>query len=324
MIHLGRVAFADQVLSDDLPELIINEKEFFFSAPYSITDRQIDFTRSSINWFSLDQPRAESSFFSSKEFTIADFSLSADGRYLLITEIISTGDHITNNKIIIMDLKTKRQQVVDTNVGRFHWSPSGHLLCYVTAIYHEGFAGMSTTAAWIYDPSTGKKDSIAMEIAYLDLFWSYHDNNIYFTDMTKVYTHDVKKKQTSLSTRKGILFSPNGEYYARRGYESSSMVIYQAQNDLPLETVNRAMTEADESHYFLTWLANGDYLFLRGGGYNNFVLDMKTAKIARSFTAWVVGIDWKREYCLVHDLIAEGEKKGAIDRDRVRLMKILE
>lgn len=95
----------------------------------------------------------------------------------------------------------------------FDWSPDGRSIAYIGGKYADwGDYDFRAEGVWVYDVKEGSSVQVFGPAYRLE--WAEFDNRLYIQDAERsISKYDVRIKKLESTAHRGLLFSPDGQYY---------------------------------------------------------------------------------------------------------------
>jgi len=202
---------------------------------------------------------------------------------------------ILSYRLIVVDTKTG-QEIISLNNGRtFAFSPKNNAIVYVEEIPGERGSAPPpgyNAGVWLYDfNSKAKKQISKMDAPYIDLNWSEHDGNIYFTNGRVVCKYNAQSGIMTETAYKGIYFSPDGRYYIYHP------VTGEGDSEIYRTSDNKRMIEWETSirkrgkynvMSFQFWSKKLDAVAFFVGKDTNVLFDINQGEVIAEFSGYIV------------------------------------
>lgn len=152
----------------------------------------------------------------------------------------SLGEGIFRQKLLVLERDTL-VQVIPGILIDYVWSPDGNKLVYMMADQPRETHNWANQIG-IYDAKTKTHEVIIADVEFQygrslylqSLNWAEFDNQIYvYTTSSEepVFRLDLDSKQLVLTDHKGIMFSPDGDYYFSHSIEGVPVVVYRRETN---------------------------------------------------------------------------------------------
>lgn len=151
---------------------------------------------------------------------IPSVGVSADGEYIAFREKVHR-DFFAPYRLVVIDPSGRVLRVVDKNVQRFTWCCGAGKMAVITgqtAESHPGFLP-DRDGVFVVDVLTGSEIALPDIPFPYQLHWAAFDSSLYIRtsttpdDPTLVYRYQPATGELSRTSRRGIFFSPDGQYY---------------------------------------------------------------------------------------------------------------
>jgi hypothetical protein len=184
-----------------------------------------------------------------------DVTLSEDGRYLAFIEVLSQGGAGTR-RVTVLDRAGRIVTALGVSavyaprvVREYVWCCDTGTIAVVTGgLGDEAGSGESTTlpvGLSLVDVRTGDVSAVEQLRSPQQINWVPFDSSLYVKDSPQagsrargavrflVYRYHAPTRTLSVTTRRGVFFSPDGKYYFDRGTGegSRSIAVYRTSDD---------------------------------------------------------------------------------------------
>jgi len=231
-------------------------------------------------------------------------------------------------QLSVLNIKDKSVIMRSPNAYLFSFSPDGRKIAY-----SEGIPGERGSAAppgyqgglWIYDFGAFSKDRVnAIDVYIMDMKWSKHDGNLYYTNNDKVFKYDPKSAKSTVTAYKGIYFSDNGNYYLSLPEEGRSYIYKSADNTEMTEWEKQiaGSEEIDCCMLFKFWSKKLNAVVFGVSNTENVVFDVGKGKVIGKFNGWVLGTNADGSLVAVNPVKTDNKK--AYEQSQVEIINLLE
>jgi len=202
--------------------------------------------RSGVTQIVLFDGKTTKTIFQTGKKAVYDIKVSPKNKYisaLEVTEGIIEGHGykvLPKNRLVIISQNGEIVNVIDEDIQRYDWSPSGDKLSCITGSYYEGGIGFRPKGIFIYNLITKEKRSIqGIPIPY-KVYWGTTGNIVYIKDLfgengKRVYRYTVNNHQLELTEYHDIYFAPNGDYYIREPDMEYDFAVFETQTNQPIQ-----------------------------------------------------------------------------------------
>lgn len=168
---------------------------------------------------------------------VRSLSVSPDGKYLSFIET-TQGPNGRERSFVVMrpsGLLVRRMPLND--IQRYVWCCGEGNIAVVTGPDYEGGIGFLPQHARLIDVETGAERKLLSIRQPFQLHWAAFDSSLYIKsfypqpDGPAVYRYDATTRELSATSRKGVFFSPDGQYYFDPSVEGSQFRLYRATGD---------------------------------------------------------------------------------------------
>jgi len=215
--------------------------------------------------------------------------------------------------LTVIDLKTKTPIAKLRNAETYSFSPSGNSIAYTED--YSGETGYAIPAGyqgglWVYNFKTKAKkriDTLGVnpegDYRPQDLNWSEHDGNIYYTNYDKVFRYDPRTGKGTITSHKGIYFSPDGKYYAIAAWEGGGGICRTSDDREMIEwekliLVNSPKQYQDMAFMFWSKKLNAGVFSVtvrdqktKDNYFTNVIFDVGQGRVLGDFQGYIMGIN---------------------------------
>lgn len=174
-------------------------------------------------------------FRSSGYVPLNSVAVSSDGRHIAFREKIAP-DFTAPYRLVVIDSEGNAVRTIPRDVRRFIFCCGGERVAMITGSTHEGGIGFTPEGLFVIGVASGAEKRIAGVPAPYQLHWAPFDSALYVkslvpTDSVQVYRYDPSGGELTATSHRGLLFSPDGEYYLDPIVEGVTR-LYRSQDDL--------------------------------------------------------------------------------------------
>ena len=213
----------------------------------------------------------------------------------------------------IVDSSARKEIVLFKNAFENSFSPDGKSIAFAEKYPGEtgspippGYQG----GLWVYDFKSKAKtriDTLGVnpegDYRPQDLNWSEHDGNIYYTNYDKVFRYDPRTGKGTITSHKGIYFSPDGKYYAIAAWEGGGGICRTSDDREMIEWEKLILVNSPEQYQdmaFMFWskkLNAGVFSVTvrdqktKDNYFTNVIFDVGQGRVLGDFQGYIMGIN---------------------------------
>lgn len=172
---------------------------------------------------------------------VGDVTISTDGQYISLMEVVGE-ERRPVKRLVILDLSGRIvRTIADKPIARHTWCCAGRIAVIVGRAVEEGI-GFMPEGVSVVDVQTGSEQRLEGVALPYQMHWASFDSSLYImafpprgargpAAVPPVYRYHAPSGNLSLTTRRGVFFSPDGLYYYNPSVEGSGFGLYQTSND---------------------------------------------------------------------------------------------
>jgi len=249
-------------------------------------------------------------------------------------------------RLIILDLSSKKIIAsLDHGGNIFSFSPKGDAIAFKSD-YPGSYDGEKppdkfSPGIFVYNFQSNKlkliyswpsREANSKWWSGVDINWSQHDNNIYFTTGQGVYRYNVSVGTNEILPINGIYFSPDGKYYCNLPFNEGWSSLYET-------STNKEMTQWEElilrkagewppianapdmvCNFWINIKGNNIVVFGTNGGAKNIIFDADKGKVIGEFDGLFMGINKNGTKVAVHPSNPDGRSYS----DSIEILNLLD
>ncbi len=170
-----------------------------------------------------------------------EVTLSPDGRYIALIEVVGQERH-PEKRLVILDLSGKIvRTIADKPIARHSWCGGGRIAVILGRDVEEGI-GFMPEGVSVVDVLTGVEQRLEGVALPYQMHWAQFDSSLYIMAFSPrgargpaavppVYRYHAPTGNLSLTTRRGVFFSPDGLYYYDPSVEGSGLRLYRTSDN---------------------------------------------------------------------------------------------
>jgi len=187
-----------------------------------------------------DARGADTAIYRSDGTILGEVALSPDGRLISLVEVVE--EHRPEKRLVILDLSGRVVRIiVDKPIVRHIWCGTGQI-AVILGRGVEGGIGFMPEGAAVLDVLTGLEQRLEGITLPYQLQWAPFDSSLYIKAFAPrgargaaaappVYRYHAPTRRVSLTTHRGVFFSPDGLYYYDPSVEGSEFRLYRSPDD---------------------------------------------------------------------------------------------
>lgn len=237
-----------------------------------------------------------------------------------MTELSAEGLYILK----ILNIKSKKELASLDHVNRrYSFSPHGDSIAYAEEI--PGYFGSPPPpgyrgGVWIYDLGRKSKRQIYRgSKQIMEVNWSEHDNNIYFTDNDKVYKYYLAKAQLKTLSLNCMYFTSDGKYCIDNISQEKSSII-RTSDQMEMYKWEDSIREESPSLGLLFFSKNLKSGIFSIGNSKNVIFNFDQGRIVGKFSGQFIGTSTDCTLVAFHPISSEA---GAA-MDKVEIINLLD
>lgn len=216
-----------------------------FFAQIQAQENSLFVKKSGVTQIVLYDGKTPKTIFQTDKKAVYDIKVSPKNQYISaieVTEGVVEGHGykvLPKNRLVVISPNGELQNVINEDIRKYDWSPSGEKIVCITGSYSETELGFRPDGGmFIYNLSTKEKKSIRGLRYPHDVYWGVDENLIYIKDVGTgkgVFRYRVDSNDLELTGYHSVYFSPNEAYYNRYSSTANDFAVFETKTNRTIQ-----------------------------------------------------------------------------------------
>ncbi len=183
----------------------------------------------------------EKEIYRSSGIISGDVSVSPDGRFISLVEVVQQSGR-PQTQLVVLDTSGRIARTITNRVFSKHVWSGPNRIAFIVGRPGEGGDAFRPESVSIVDVVTGAEQRLEGISRPYQLHWASFDSSLYLNVFPpqgargrdaapRVYRYDIQRGALSVTSHRGVFFSPDGLYYFDPSVEGSAFRLYRASDD---------------------------------------------------------------------------------------------